>query len=248
MRPTQLHTLVLAALTIALGGCLSGQTGSPDPVPVTECLCDTLYSGGNLLRVHGQSSADGKLTAVVDRDIADVYRASPLAVGDLIAGPLLTEKPCARGVTSADLAGADLLVFFYHSAPSSTSGQGSPGGLLDGVFKWAVPWSDTLDFGADHLLAGSELDVLSSPEACAARFPYDAAPARNDVNAGLCSVAQLNPQPTYPFTGLLGIVLLGALRRRRTRAQRSEHGRAVRRWGASHEHDWLQPQNQHGAT
>jgi hypothetical protein len=229
MRPTPLHTLVLAALTIALGGCLSGQTGSPDPVPVTECLCDTLFSGGNVLRVHVQSLADGKLTAVVDRDIADVYRSSPLAVGDLIAGSLLAEKPCAPGATSAILAGADLLVFFYHSDPGSTSGQGPPGGLLDGVFHWAIPWSDTLDFGADHLLASSELDVLSSPEACAARFPYASAPASNDVNAGLCSVAQLNPQPTYPCTGLFGIALLGALRRRRTRAQRWSSPGAVRR-------------------
>lgn len=208
MRITRLFALALLALFLPLGGCLSGQTGSPDCVGPTECLCSTLYSGGNVLRVHVESSTTDKLTAVVDQDIASVYGAPPVAVGVRIGGSLGAEKPCAPGVSSAPPAGADLLVFFFHSSDP-----------LDGSFVWAIPWAETLDFGAEHLLASSDLDVLSSPEACLERFPYGPAPACEDtINAGPCTIARLNPQPTYPGSALVGIVLLGAFLRRLSRA------------------------------
>jgi len=207
MRPASPFGLVLTALAaLAVGGCLSGQTGSPDCAGPTECLCSTLYSGGNVLRVHVESSAAGKLTAVVDQDIASIYGSPPVAAGVRIAGSLSVEKPCAPGATSATLVGADLLVFFFHSGDPS-----------DGSFVWAIPWSDILDFGADHLLGSSELDVLSSPEACIERFPFGPAPACDDTHTVRCSVAQLNPQPACPDSELLSVVFLGALLRRLTR-------------------------------
>src|ERR1041384_5638278 len=76
-----------------LGGCLSGQTGSPDCVGPTSCVCDMLCSAGALLRVHGESSGDGALVAVVDEVLGAVYgQPANVDVGDRIGGSIRSEE------------------------------------------------------------------------------------------------------------------------------------------------------------
>ena len=86
---------LVALLALASVGCLSGQTGSPDCVGSTSCLCDRLYAGGVLLRVHGESQEPGKLVAVVDALLSPSDQTLDLAIGDRVGGSVLAELPCA---------------------------------------------------------------------------------------------------------------------------------------------------------
>lgn len=94
-------------------------------------------------------------------------------------------------------------------------------GLLDGVFNWAVPWGEQLDFGDGHRLASSEVSVLSDYQSCIERFPPPEPPPCNDSSGGLsCSaIGPRNDATTGPRAALS--VLLGAgtawllIRRRR---------------------------------
>ena len=100
--------IVLPALV--WGGCGSGQTGSPDCVGPTSCLCDHLYSGGVLLRVHGESQEPGKLVAVVDALLSPANQTLDLAIGDRIGGAVLAELPCAPQQEMGQLAGQELTI------------------------------------------------------------------------------------------------------------------------------------------
>jgi hypothetical protein len=98
-------------LAIALGGCLSGQTGSPECVEATSCLCEPLYAPGPLLRVHGESAdANGRLVAVVD----EVFSLHPtdIQVGERVGGAILRQKSCDLAYQADPLVGAELFVMF----------------------------------------------------------------------------------------------------------------------------------------
>src|SRR5262245_47148827 len=165
--------LVAPALcALALGGCLSGQTGSPDCVGPTSCLCDPLYGTGTLLRVHGESAQDGKLIAVVDQVFATIYGTpSEVQVGDRVGGSVIAEKPCALAYTAQTLVNAELFVLYFAGSADDRSAA-----LLDGAFSFVVPWGDELDFGGSHRLPSSEVNVLTGPESCLQRFPASPAP------------------------------------------------------------------------
>lgn len=101
-----------------------------------------------------------------------------------------------------------------------TCGQLREAALLDGVFHWAVPWSEQLDFGGEHQLPRSDVAVLSEPDSCLERFPPAPVPAcRDTVSLGPCSLS--SSRPALPRGGnaaaALGFLalLLGARRRGR---------------------------------
>jgi MYXO-CTERM domain-containing protein len=98
----------------ALGGCLSGQTGSPDCVGATSCICDPLYAGGVLLRVHAESAERGNLVAVIDGIVSPAERAYDLQLGDRLAGAVLAVTPCASSGADAleTLVGTELVVLY----------------------------------------------------------------------------------------------------------------------------------------
>jgi hypothetical protein len=200
------------ALSCPLGGCLSGQTGSPDCVPAVSCICDPLYGAGTLLRVHVERIEADQLEAVVDEVFTSFYGvASEAAVGDRVAGALLAEQPCAPGAPSTLQVGSELFVLY-----SPGHEQGSPR-LLDGVFSWAVPWAETLSFGGATELSSSELSVLATPENCHERFPSAPAPPCHDTQTGLACSA--GPRASEGSTGygamLLGLAALAVCVRRR---------------------------------
>ncbi len=81
--------------------------------------------------------------------------------------------------------------------------------LLDGYFAWAVPWQEPLDFGASHQLSTSEIDVLTSVDACFEHFPEPPPPPCDDTRTiTQCSAAP--PGPGAPAFGTWPL-LVGAL-------------------------------------
>jgi len=204
----------IALSSLGLGACSSGQTGSPDCVGPVSCVCDPLYGGGTLLRVHAESAGAGKLEAVVDEVFAPSDRAPNAQLGDRVGGSVLAERPCARGAPSTLQVGAELLVL-YSAGVSRDPTQPRSAALLDGVFSFAIPWADTLSFGDSTQLASAELSVLFTPESCLERFPADPAPPCNDTPASAaCSAAprESGGGPGW-FALLFGLGLLVRLRR-----------------------------------
>jgi hypothetical protein len=110
MRFGSLFTGCLVALSLV--GCGSGQTGSPDCVGPSSCLCDQLYGGGVLLRVHGESVESGRLVAVIDSLLSPSDRTLDLMIGDRIGGSVLAELPCSTGETAGPLVGQELFVLY----------------------------------------------------------------------------------------------------------------------------------------
>ena len=109
----RLGSLFIGCLvTLSLAGCGSGQTGSPDCAAVPNCVCDQLYSGGVLLRVHGESEEPGKLVAVIDSLLSPADRTLDLEIGDRIGGAVLAELPCAPEESVGPLAGQELFVLY----------------------------------------------------------------------------------------------------------------------------------------
>lgn len=107
--------LLLTGLPLALplGGCLSGQTGSPDCVPPENCVCDPLLSAGSLLRVHVESADQERMVATVDAVFWTIYSDyDPVAVGDRIGGALLRLRPCDGPSAPPPAAESDLLVLY----------------------------------------------------------------------------------------------------------------------------------------
>jgi hypothetical protein len=205
------------ALAVALSGCLSGQTGSPDCFGAMSCICDPLYGGGTLLRVHAERVESGKLEAVVDEVFASIYGdGSSVAVGDRVGGSMLAEQPCAPDTAPAAQAGAELFVL-YSPGYSPQSGEDP----LDGVFSFAIPWADTLSFGGSKELSSSELAVLSTPESCQQRFPPPPAPPCDDTQTGVaCSAAPRSGSGgADSFVLLLGLLAVLSARARRSRRQ-----------------------------
>lgn len=81
-------------------------------------------------------------------------------------------------------------------------------GLLDGLFNWAVPWGEQLDFGDDHRLGSSEVSVLSDYQSCIARLPPPAPPPCNDSSSGLsCSAIGSRNEATSAPPAVLSVVL-----------------------------------------
>lgn len=202
------------ALSCPLGGCLSGQTGSPDCVGSVSCICDPLYGAGTLLRVHVESVEAGKLEAVVDEVFLSFYGVdSAAAVGDRVGGALLAQQPCAQDAAPGVQVGSEMFVLF---SPGYTDGSAR---LLDGVFSWAVPWADTLSFGASIELASTEVSVLSTPENCHERFPPKPAPPCDDTQGLACSAAPGSSEGGVGSAALLlGLaILVGGVRRRARR-------------------------------
>jgi hypothetical protein len=83
-------------------------------------------------------------------------------------------------------------------------------GLLDGLFNWAVPWGEQLDFGDGLRLGSSEVGVLADYQSCIERFPAPQPPPCNDTSSGLsCSaIGPRNDATNAPRAALS--VLLGA--------------------------------------
>lgn len=252
MRFPHLPTLASLTTALALGGCTSGQTGSPDCVGPTACLCDTLYTAGTLMRVHVDSSESGRLVAAVDSVFWTVGSdVTWIEVGDRVGGVLTGQQPCRDEAVAPPARESDLLVLY---SPGSTAGfpncndnlacierdcrdleepeltdcwaacdsqteqicsEHRSAALLDGVFTFAVPWSEPLDFGGDKQLTQTDLEVLKTPEACLERFPTGPAPPCNDVQAGPCSIARPLPAtPSVHSAVWLGVLALAALGRR----------------------------------
>jgi hypothetical protein len=97
---------------LSLAGCVSGQTGSPDCVGPTSCVCDPLYGAGSLLHVHVESAPDGKLQAVIDEIFPSELDRNPLRVGDRIGGTLSLNEPCSSQAPPDLAAGDEALVLF----------------------------------------------------------------------------------------------------------------------------------------
>lgn len=112
MRFAWLGTTIGLALVYPLGGCSSGQTGSPSCVGPLSCVCDAPSAGGTLLHVHVERVGDSRLEAVVDEVFAPSDRALEAQVGDRVGGMVLTERPCASDAVSTLEVGGELLVLF----------------------------------------------------------------------------------------------------------------------------------------
>ncbi len=104
--------LGLLLLTGSLGGCLSGQTGSPDCVPGKACVCDPMYGAGTQLRVHVESLREGQLRAVVDEVFMSMYGTNGLSPGDHIGGFVSAAQPCAADAPLEAAEGSELFVLF----------------------------------------------------------------------------------------------------------------------------------------
>lgn len=217
--------------SLLLSGCLSGQTGSPDCVGATSCVCDTLYSGGALLRVHTELATEDALVAIVDEVLGDVDgQPAEVRVGDRIGGGFSRLEPCSVEGSPPPAEGAELFVLFnpgsdggYPGCESETRqvcSEFRSAALLNGYFKFALPWEDELDFGAGHVLPRTESAALSSVEACWERFPLGPAPPCNDTNT-VCSVSHPSSSPHgWPWAG--AIIGLACVRLARRRARRSK--------------------------
>ena len=113
MRPTHLLALACLISTLPLGGCLSGQTGSPDCAHPIACLCDTLYGNGTLARVRVESADADRIVATVDSVFWTVNsNVSLVEVGDRIGGPLYRPQPCGDELGEPPAAGRELLVLY----------------------------------------------------------------------------------------------------------------------------------------
>jgi hypothetical protein len=90
------------------------------------------------------------------------------------------------------------------------------GALLDGVFSWAVPWTEPLDFGAGKELPSADLDVLKSVESCLQRFePSRPPPCKDVINGGCHAAPRSEGWPNGLGPWLLGaFALVFAVRRR----------------------------------
>jgi len=165
----------------ALGGCLSGQTGSPDCPGPRSCVCDPLYGGGALLRVRVESQQDGQLGTAVLELYPSEYGVSGVTVGDHLAGSVGSAQPCLPEAPLTVSEGDELLVLFSPGAGSSA--------LLSGYYAWAIPWSDPLSFGATQELPQSELSVLASTTSCLERFHPEPAPPCHDTETVTCTAA-----------------------------------------------------------
>jgi MYXO-CTERM domain-containing protein len=101
--------------------------------------------------------------------------------------------------------------------------------LLNGNFRFAVPWEAELDFGAERRLPSADVSVLLSPETCLERFPYGATPPCNDtVSTTSCGVTEASPTArghTW-LAAALGLALLGWSRRGRSSASRARRNPA----------------------
>jgi MYXO-CTERM domain-containing protein len=214
-----------AFLSFSLGGCVSGQTGSPECVGATSCVCDTLYSGGALLRLHAESSEHGRLVAVVDQVVGSLYGPTDIRAGDRIGGELTVQRPCDPQAM-LELEGVDLFVLFYpggaggypacDSQSDEVCAERRAEALLSGGYRFVIPWEDELNFGAEHLLPSSEVETLFSPESCWEHFPLGPTPPCNDTKTS-CSVSQPSPPSNGWAWGGVAVSLAFVGRSRRWR-------------------------------
>ena len=213
MRFGWVFAALACALSCPLGGCLSGQTGSPDCAFAISCVCYPLYGAGTLLRVHVEAVEVGKLEAVVDEVYSTAFGQSSVVAGDRVGGALTREPPCGADMPSGLQVGNELLVLY-----NAGSLQGAVQ-LLDGVFSWAVPWQDTLSFGDSLELSSSELSVLATVDSCEERFPPPPMPPCNDTQTGLaCSAAAPSKSGSVGYAALLlGLAAFVAGVRRRAK-------------------------------
>lgn len=87
--------------------------------------------------------------------------------------------------------------------------------LLNGVFSWAIRWTDSLDFGGGNELPASEVDVLASYDTCVERYPEPTAPPCDmRRSAEGCGAARSAPEQGGG-AWLLGLVALVCGVRRR---------------------------------
>ncbi|HYJ07375.1 MAG TPA: hypothetical protein VEX18_00160 [Polyangiaceae bacterium] len=195
-------------------------------VAAVDSVWSTVYSGGEFVQVG-------------DRIGGPVYRQQPCVdqPGELPAagsellvlyssGSTGNFPNCAEFHACAEQQCGDLsepdLTDCWATCDSETEqvcNEHRSAALLDGFFNFAIPWSEPLDFGAQHELSQSELEVLQTSEACLERFPADPAPPCNDTNAGPCTIAQSAPtsRAASPWSGWLAALAFAALVRRSAR-------------------------------
>lgn len=206
---------------LALVGCSSGQTGSPECVGGTSCVCEPVHAGGALLRVRVERF-DGWLQASVGAVVSPAEHAFGLVANEPIAGEVLQERPCERLGGSVLVTGEEALVLYQprgsDAVPICEGAQATEEcrsrrsqALLDGVFSWAVPWTEPLDFGADQGLATTELSVLLTPDSCFAHFHETPTPPCDDVRSG-CSASRAPVARDAWFSALAASLLLVAAR------------------------------------
>lgn len=208
-----LRALLRAATfaAFASSACTSGQTGSPECLGPSACLCDSLYAGGTLLRVRVERFESDELAAVVEQTFPRTDEAPGLIVeGDRVGGTSWRQQPCAPEAAATSLSpGATLLAYYVPGSAGDGSAEQRAAALLDGYFDWAVAWQDPLDFGDSTLLSRSELGLLDSREACLERFPATPAPPCNDSQGSpQCSMAR---PPAVTGARGSGLLLLAAI-------------------------------------
>ena len=106
---------VCLSLVALLLGCSSGQTGSPDCIGSTSCVCEPLLSWGILLRVRVEQATEADLVAPVESVVSPAEVALDLAEGDHVGGVVAAWQPCASDAV-VPAAGDELLVFYQPAA------------------------------------------------------------------------------------------------------------------------------------
>jgi len=163
------------------------------------------------MRVHVDLVEPERLEAVVDEVFFTVYGATQVEAGDRVGGVVRAGHPCPSEAAASLQVGGELLVLY-----SPGSEQGVPR-LLDGLFSWAVPWSDTLSFGGSFRLSSSELTVLATPESCRERFPPEPPPPCNDTGIACSAAPPRQRGGGGDAAQWLGLAALAACVRRRRR-------------------------------
>lgn len=84
---------LVSLVFLALVGCGSGQTGSPECIGGTSCVCERVQAGGALLRVR-VDQFNGSLQASVVALVSPAEHAFGLVANERVAGYVVRERPC----------------------------------------------------------------------------------------------------------------------------------------------------------
>lgn len=185
----------LFVLTLALqpfAGCASssGQTGSPACGLPESCVCGPqIVTPETLLRVRVESAEAQQLVGTVVEVLGSNDGLGPVASeGERIGGFVARAQPCEDVAMPlvAPAVDSEVLVVFR----LQRQGPPTADALLYGYMRFALPWSDPLDFGEGTQLAHSELDLLLDYGPCVERFPIEPEPCHDVVysSSSSCSV------------------------------------------------------------
>jgi hypothetical protein len=188
----------LFALPLALqpfAGCASssGQTGSPSCAAPESCVCGPqLVAPETLLRVRVESADTQQLVGTVVEVLGSNDSLGPVALeGQRIGGFIARAQPCEDGARprTAPAVESEVLVVFR----LQRQGPPTADALLDGYMRFAVLWTDPLDFGEGTELAHSELDLLLDYGQCVERFPIEPMPCNDVVYSSSSTSCSVRP-------------------------------------------------------